>query len=241
MRFEILTVLPQAVEPYLAAGVLGRARTSGIFEAETVDLRPYGEGKHRKLDDSPYGGGSGMVMAPGPVVRALEAAAERTPEGGRRRVLLTSPAGRPFQRSTAHEFATSVDHLVILCGRYEGIDARVHSYVDELVSIGDYVMTGGELAALTIVDAVARLLPGALGNAESTREESFEPDEDGATLLEYPQYTRPREFRGAAVPEVLLSGDHAKVAAWRRAKAHARTLRERPDLLKSLDHSAPEE
>ncbi len=241
MRFDVLTVIPEAVAPYLGASILGRAAADGVITAEAVDLRPFGEGKHRRLDDAPYGGGSGMVMKPGPLVAAIEAVADKTPAGGRRLVLMTSPAGRTFTRAWAHELAANVDHLVLVCGRYEGIDARVERWVDGLVSVGDYVLTGGEPAAMAVVDAVARLLPGALGNADSTREESFEPSGAGETLLEYPHYTRPREFRGDEVPEVLLSGDHAKVAAWRRAQSLARTRRDRPDLLEMLDQTPQEE
>jgi len=241
VRFDVLTVIPEAVSPYLGASILGRAAQDGVITAEVVDLRPYGEGKHRQLDDSPYGGGSGMVMKPGPLVSAIEDAAAKTPEGGRRLVLITSPGGRAFSRAWAHEIAATVDHLVLVCGRYEGIDARVDAYVDGAVSIGDYVLTGGEPAAIAVVDAVARLLPGALGNADSTREESFEPSSTGETLLEYPHYTRPRAFRGAEVPPVLLSGDHAKIAAWRLARARARTRRDRPDLLETLDLPPEEE
>ncbi len=241
MRFDVLTLIPDAVNAYLGASILGRAAKDGILTAEAMDLRPFGTGRHHQLDDSPYGGGSGMVMKPGPLVNAIEAASALTPEGGKRLVLMTSPAGKPFTRAWAHEIAAEVDHLVLLCGRYEGIDARVDGYVDGLVSIGDYVLTGGEPAAIAVVDAVARLLPGALGNADSTREESFEPTEEGETLLEYPHYTRPREFRGAEVPAVLLSGDHGKIAAWRRQQARERTRRDRPDLLKALSQTGQEE
>jgi tRNA (guanine37-N1)-methyltransferase len=241
MRFDILTVIPEAVTPYLSASILGRAAAEGVIECHAVDLRPFGSGKHRQLDDSPYGGGSGMVMKPGPLVAAIESASAHTPAGGRRLILLTSPAGRAFSRSWAHELAEQVDHLILVCGRYEGVDARVEEYVDGLISVGDYVLTGGEPAAMVIVDAVARLIPGALGNRDSTREESFEPNADGAILLEYPHYTRPREFRGARVPEVLLSGDHARIAAWRQDRSLARTRLTRPDLLKPLDQHRQEE
>ena len=241
MRFDVLTVIPEAIAPYLSASILGRASDAEIIDTRVVDLRAYGVGKHRRLDDAPYGGGSGMVMMVEPLVNALEDAARHTPPGGRRLVLMTAPGGRTFDRDWAHELALDVDHLVLLCGRYEGIDARIEAYVDGLVSIGDYVLTGGEVAAMVVVDAVARLLPGALGNAESTREESFEPDDDGRGLLEYPHYTRPRAFRGVEVPETLLSGDHARIAAWRRARSEERTRRLRPDLLKALDPGGEEE
>ena len=241
MRFDVLTVIPEAVSAYLDASILGRAQADGIIDCHAVDLRPFGTGKHRQLDDAPYGGGSGMVMKPGPLVAAIEAVSAHTPEGGKRLILLTSPAGRPFTRDWAHELAEQVDHLVLLCGRYEGVDSRVEAHVDGLISVGDYVLTGGEPAALVVVDAVARLLPGALGNRESTREESFEPSPGGDALLEYPQYTRPREFRGMPVPDVLLSGDHARISAWRRDRALERTRRTRPDLLKPLDQSGREE
>ena len=229
MHFEVITVVPEAVDGYLGASILGRAAAAGTISFVVTPLRSFGEGKHRVLDDAPYGGGSGMVLKPGPVVAAIEAAREAG-EGQRTRVLLTSPAGRPFDRAMARELAADVDRLVLVCGRYEGVDARVEPFVDGLVSVGDVVLTGGELAAMVVVDAVARLLPGVLGNDSSSADESFE-----GSLLEYPQYTRPRNFRGDAVPDILLSGDHGKVDEWRRQQARSRTEALRPDLLAGGD------
>ena len=226
MHFELVTVVPEAVEGYLAASILGRAATSGAVSFGVTGLRDYGEGKHRVVDDAPYGGGPGMVMKPGPLVEAIEHARSSAPDDRRVRVLMTDPTGQVFDREMAHRLAQEVDHLVVICGRYEGVDARVEPYVDELVSVGDVVLTGGELAALVVVDAVARLRPGVLGNDASSQNESFEDQ-----VLEHPQYTRPSAFRGVEVPEVLLSGDHGRVAKWRREMSLQRTLERRPDLL----------
>lgn len=223
MHFDVISLLPEAVSAYLGSSILGRATKAGVISWNAIDLRTFGVGKHRQLDDSPYGGGAGMVMMPGPVVEAIESC---TPEGERVCRILMTPAGRPLDRDLAASLATDYDRLVLVCGRFEGIDERVHDWIDLEVSLGDFVLTGGELAALAVVDATARLLPGALGNAESAGDESFE-----GPLLEYPQYTRPREFQGREVPAVLLSGDHAKIAAWRRDRAVERTARKRPDRL----------
>ncbi len=228
MHFEVVTVVPEAVEGYLGASILGRAAADGAVSFGVTNLRDYGTGKHRQVDDAPYGGGSGMVMCPGPLVRAIEAC-RAAAEPSRARVILMSPAGRPFDREAAGRLADE-QHLVLVCGRYEGFDARVEEFVDEALSVGDFVLTGGELPALTVIDAVARLVPGVLGNAASSAEESFE-----GPLLEYPQYTRPREFRDRPVPEILLSGDHARIAAWRREQALLRTLDSRPDRLQPRD------
>ena len=224
MRFDILTIFPEAFPGVLATGILRIAREKGLVEFRVADLRDYTEDRRRSLDDRPYGGGPGMVVMPGPVFRAVESVdAEAGPPA--RRVLL-SPKGAPFTQPMAREFATA-QRLMLICGRYEGFDERIRTGLGaEEVSIGDYVLSGGELPALVIVEAVTRLIPGVLGSSESLDEESFS---DG--LLEYPQYTRPAEFRGMKVPEVLLSGDHAKVAEWRRQEALKRTRRRRPDLM----------
>ena len=226
MHFELITAVPQLVEGYLGGSILGRAAEAGVVSFATTSLHDFGEGKHRQIDDAPYGGGSGMVMKPGPVVAALESARSRTEDDQRVRVLMTHPAGQRLDRAMAHRLAADYDRLIVLCGRYEGIDARVEDYVDEKVSLGDFVLTGGELVAMALVDAVARLRPGVLGSDASSVDESFE-----GPLLEYPHYTRPRDFRGVPVPDVLLSGDHARIASWRQERAVERTLRERPDLL----------
>ena len=225
-RFEILTLFPGMLEAPLAESVLGKGREAGHLDFRLRDIRDYAEGRHRVCDDAPYGGGAGMVMKPGPVVAAIEAARAEADPGATVRVVLLTPTARVFRQADARELAAKVDHLVLVCGRYEGIDERVRAHVDAGLSLGDFVLSGGEPAALAIVDAVARLVPGVLGNAASTASESFEEG-----LLEYPQFTRPQAFRGEPVPPVLLSGDHARIARWRRDQALVRTRRWRPDLL----------
>ncbi|MFZ5477274.1 MAG: tRNA (guanosine(37)-N1)-methyltransferase TrmD [Myxococcota bacterium] len=221
MRFDILTLFPDMVAGPLNHSVLGRALKAGHFELGVHDIRAHGIGRHKVVDDTPYGGGSGMVMRVDVVDAAI--AAVRRPES---RVVLFEPSGARFDQAHAHRLA-ALPHLVLVCGHYEGVDARVREHlVDEVLSIGDFVLTGGEYAAMVVVDAVARLLPGVLGNEESARDESF-----AAGLLEYPHYTRPREHRGWEVPEILLSGHHGNVEAWRREQAIARTRAVRPDLL----------
>lgn len=222
MRFEIVTLFPE-IAASLRIGLLGKALEAGRLEVETLSPREFTTDRHRSVDDAPYGGGSGMVMMPGPVVEALEALDARR-QGPTRRVLLT-PQGRRFDQATAERFAT-LPCLTLVCGRYEGFDERIRAHVDEEVSLGDFVLLGGEVAALTIVEATARLLPEVVGNRHSTVEESHTTG-----LLEYPQYTRPVEFRGQRVPDVLLGGHHARIARWRRKEALRRTLQRRPDLL----------
>lgn len=220
MRVDVLTLFPAMVEPALTHSILGRAAKAGVWSLGLHDIREHGLGRHRTVDDSPYGGGSGMVMRADVVGAAIEAVRTEASH-----VILLEPGGTPFSQEVARRLAGHA-HLVLVCGHYEGIDARVgEALVHESISIGDYVLTGGELAACVVVDAVVRLLPGALGNAGSTVEESFSEG-----LLEYPQYTRPPEWAGRAVPEVLLSGDHARVARWRREQAELRTRALRPDL-----------
>jgi tRNA (guanine37-N1)-methyltransferase len=221
MRIDIVTLFPAMVEAPLRESIVGRARTRGLVDIRVVNLRDYAEGRHRITDDAPFGGGDGMVLKPEPLFAAVEAL--RTPEA---RVILMDPRGRLFTQAVARELAAA-RHLILLAGRYEGVDERVAEHlVDESLSIGDYVLTGGELPALVVTDAVVRLRPGVLGAEGGAERESFV---DG--LLEPPQYTRPAEFRGIRVPEVLLSGDHARIAAWRRTQAIYRTWRSRPDLL----------
>lgn len=224
ITFDLLTVHPNLVRSPLEHSIVARARAAGRIRVAVRDLRAHATGRHRKVDDTPYGGGAGMVMKVDVVHRAIESV--RRPDS---RVILMSPAGPRLDQARAARLAKS-PHLVLVCGHYEGIDARIRGYVDELLSIGDYVLTGGELAALVVVDAVARLVPGVLGNPESARDESFSGGADGARL-EYPQYTRPRVYDGQEVPEVLLSGHHAKIDAWRRAQSEALTRAVRPDLL----------
>ena len=220
MRFDVLTLHPEQVRGPLLTSVLGRAVDAGRIQIGIHDIRDHGLGRHRSVDDTPYGGGAGMVMRVDVVAAAL--AAVRTPEAW---VVHLSPLGRRFEQADARRL-TARPHLVLLCGHYEGIDARVDRLVDETISLGDFVLTGGEIAACAVVDAVARLLPGVLGNAESPVDESF-----ASGLLEYPQYTWPREFNGEEVPEILLSGHHGRIDAWRRDQALARTRALRPDLL----------
>jgi tRNA (guanine37-N1)-methyltransferase len=218
-RYDVLTVHPELVRGALTGSILGRAAEAGLVAIGIHDLREHGLGRHRTVDDTPYGGGAGMVMRVDVVAAGIEAV--RTPES---RVLLMSAGGARFDQAAAQRLS-ALPHLILVCGHYEGIDARIEALVDEEVSIGDFVLTGGEIAATAVVDAVARLIPGVLHNADSPLDESF-----ATGLLEYPHYTRPREFRGVAVPEVLFSGHHAKIDAWRREQAEARTRLRRPDL-----------
>jgi tRNA (guanine37-N1)-methyltransferase len=208
----------------LRAGLIGRAQSNGLITIRAYNLREHGLGNYRQVDDTPYGGGSGMVMRPEPLASAIDTVVARHP--GLRRILL-SPQGELLSQELVRELAQSVGGLLLVAGRYEGIDARVLSMIDQEVSIGDYILSGGELPAMVLIEAVARLLPGVLGNPESLEEESFGP----SGMLEYPQFTRPEEFRGMRVPEVLLSGDHGRIHAWRDAEARKLTAERRPRLL----------
>ncbi|TNE91993.1 MAG: tRNA (guanosine(37)-N1)-methyltransferase TrmD [Deltaproteobacteria bacterium] len=221
MKFDILTLHPEMVRVPLGSSILGRATEAGLVDIGVHDIRDWAENKHKNVDDTPYGGGPGMVMRVDIVARALEAL--RTDAS---HVVLTSPAGRRFSQRVAEQLVTH-EHMIVVCGHYEGIDARIETLVDEELSLGDFVLTGGEIAAVAYVDAVARLVPGVLGNAASAMDESF-----SGHLLEYPQYTRPREFRGMEVPDVLLSGHHARIESWRQQQAERRTRERRPDLWK---------
>ncbi|MGI9033171.1 MAG: tRNA (guanosine(37)-N1)-methyltransferase TrmD [Acidimicrobiales bacterium] len=220
MDVHVFTVLPQILEPVLDIGLLGRARNQGVVSVAVHDLRQYTSDRHRSVDDTPFGGGPGMVLTAEPVFRAVEQV------GPPRPLFLLGPSGRRFEQSMAAELAAGPG-FSLLCGRYEGVDERVREHlVDDELSIGDYVLAGGEAAALVVVEAVTRLVPGVMGNAASAEEESF-----ASGLLEYPHYTRPAELRGWEVPEVLRSGDHGRIARWRRAQALRRTIDRRPDLL----------
>ena len=227
MRIEVLTTFPGIIEAVTAESILGRARQKGIVEIEAVNLRDFAADRHKTTDDEPFGGGSGMVMKCEPVFAAVEALSARRPSANARIVLMT-PQGRRFDQKMAEELAAE-NRIIIICGRYEGVDERIreHLATDE-ISVGDYVLSGGEIPALVVIDAVTRLVPGVLGDEASTESESF-----SSGLLEYPQYTRPAEFRGLQVPEVLLSGNHDLIRQWRRAAALTRTLARRPDLLES--------
>ena len=221
MKIDVLTLFPGMFPGPLDESIIKRACESGRLRLGIRDLRDYTHDRHRKVDDRPFGGGPGMLMKPEPLFEAVEAL-----RGENTRVILTSPAGRPFRQEIAQELAGE-EHLLLVCGSYEGFDERVRECLaDDELSIGDYVLTNGALPAMVIIDAVTRLLPGVLGDDESSVDESFS---DG--LLEYPQYTRPAEFRGMSVPEVLLSGDHAAIERWRREQARMRTGQRRPDLL----------
>lgn len=223
MRFTVLTLFPEMFDGPLSSSLLGKAVDTGAIEVDLIDPRRWAEGRHKQVDDSPYGGGEGMLLKPAPMVSAIEhVRATANPD----RVILMSPQGRPFDRDVAKELAGCEAGIALVCGRYEGFDERIREFVDDELCIGDYVLSGGEPGAWVVIDAVSRMLPGVLGNPASLEQESFE---DG--LLEYPQYTRPAEFRGRKVPEVLLSGDHARIAQWRREQSMERTRRRRPDLL----------
>jgi tRNA (guanine37-N1)-methyltransferase len=228
LEIEILTLFPRMCEGYLAESILGKARESGLLAVRVTDVRDHAPGKHRVTDDAPYGGGAGMVMKPEPLVDAIEAARGRLPGAA---VVLTSPRGVRFDQALARRFAGQ-GRLILVCGRYEGVDERVMTAVDMEVSLGDFVLTGGELAALCVADAAARLVPGVLGNADSAGAESFAGAEE--LLLEHPHYTRPPEFRGMRVPEVLLSGDHRRIERWRRRESLRATRERRRDLFERL-------
>jgi tRNA (guanine37-N1)-methyltransferase len=221
LSFTAITIFPGMFDSFVGHSILKRAIEKGLIEVRTIDPRDFATDRHRMTDDTPYGGGQGMVMKPEPLVLAIEQARSPAPSA---RVILLTPQGKVFTQETARRLARE-QNIVLVCGRYEGIDERVKEFVDEEISVGDYTLSGGEPAANVVVDAVARLVPGVLGNENSALEESF-----AEGLLEYPQYTRPEDFRGLKVPEVLLSGDHARVRQWRREQSLARTRERRPDL-----------
>jgi tRNA (guanine37-N1)-methyltransferase len=222
LKIDVLTLFPEMFAGPLDVSIVRRARTTGLLELQIHNLRDFTHDRHQTVDDRPFGGGPGMVLKPEPIFEAVEKLAET-----RTRVILTSPSGRPFTQAIARELA-GYEHLLFICGSYEGVDERVREgLVHDDLSIGDYVLTNGGLAAMVIIDAVTRLLPGALGDEQSAEQESFSHG-----LLEYPHYTRPAEFRGMKVPEVLFSGHHAEIEKWRAEQAKARTKSRRPDLLK---------
>ena len=227
MKISILTIFPEFFDSFLATSIIGRAVEQGLIEIERINIRDYSPLKHKNTDDYPFGGGAGMVMLAEPIVAAMEAC---TGEGSNAKRIYLSPRGMPFTQATAEALAREPE-LVLLCGRYEGVDQRaIDLVIDEEISIGDYVLTGGEIAAMVLIDAVARLIPGVLGSEESSADESF-----SSGLLEYPQFTRPREFRGLGVPEVLMSGDHAKIDRWRRDQALEATYARRPGMLERVE------
>lgn len=231
MHFHVVTLFPELFSSVLGTSMLKKGQERGVIRFTFYNIRDYALDKHRVTDDAPYGGGQGMVMKPEPLVAAIEATGSGAPRPHR---VLLSPQGAVFSQRRARALAERSD-VALVCGRYEGVDERVRAYVDEELSIGDYVLSGGEIAALVVIDAVARLVPGFLGCAASAEDESFRDQ-----LLEYPQYTRPPEFRGERVPEVLLAGDHAAIRHWRRRQAIERTRRRRPDLLAAAELSDEE-
>jgi tRNA (guanine37-N1)-methyltransferase len=227
MEFHVITLFPEMFTA-LQSGLIGRAQTSGVITVRAHNLREHGLGPYRQVDDTPYGGGSGMVMRPEPIGAAIDTVMAQNPTLLR---ILMSPQGEMLNQAIVRELAQNAAGLLLIAGRYEGIDDRVLSLVDREISIGDYILGGGELPAMVVIEAVARLLPGVIGNPESLAEESFGP----SRLLEYPQFTRPEEFRGMRVPPVLLSGDHSRIRAWRHAEARKRTLLRRPHLFSTPD------
>ena len=229
MRIDVVTAFPGMVEGPLGFSIVRRAREAGLVDVRVHDLRDYADDRHKKVDDTPYGGGGGMVLMPGPLFAAVDALRGDAP-AGRTRTILFCPQGRRYDQETAQRLA-GFERLILLCGRYEGVDERVREHLaDESISIGDYVLTGGEIPALVLIDSITRLLPGALGDATAARHDTFSEG-----MFDFPQYTRPADFRGHKVPEILLSGDHARIEAWRRERALERTARERPDLLTGRD------
>jgi len=227
MKCDVLTVFPEILNAYINESILKRAREKDLLDVALYNIRDFAPGTNRQIDDYPFGGGPGIVFKAEPLFRAMDSLIE---DGEPRRTVLLSPQGTPFSQAMAEEYSKEKKRFVFICGRYEGIDERVKTLVDEEVSIGDYVLTGGELAALVIIDAVTRLIPGSVGDERSIEEESF-----SWGLLDYPHYTRPREFRGLSVPPVLVSGDHKEIWLWRRKQALKKTLEVRPDLIEKVE------
>ncbi len=232
MQIDILTLFPEMFAGFLEHSIIGRARESELIDINLVQWREYALDKHRVVDDAPYGGGAGMVLMCDPLFRAIEDLKPATEKAPETQVIYLTPQGELFNQEIANEIAAEAKHLILVCGRYEGVDQRAHTLFDREISIGDYVLTGGELPAAILTDAVVRHIPGVLGNADSTVEESHM---DG--IFDHPHYTRPDEFRDMKVPEILLGGHHAKIVAWRRKEALRNTLRVRPDLIKKADLS----
>jgi tRNA (guanine37-N1)-methyltransferase len=236
MRIDILTLFPQVFESPLSCSIVKRAQENGLVEIALTDIRDFAADNYRKVDDKPYGGGPGMVMMPGPVFDCFEHVQKLSPEKGR--VILLTPQGQQFDQEKARRFSAE-KRLILIAGKYEGFDERIRTGLSaEQISIGDYVLNGGELAAMVMIDAVVRLLPGALGDEDSAKDDSFSESARGG--LEYPQYTRPEVFRGMKVPDILLSGDHGKIAEWRRRQSLERTKQWRPDLLKEIENRRDE-
>lgn len=230
MQIDILSLFPEMFEGPLTTSIIGKAREKGILSIDITDFRDFTTNKQHHVDDTPYGGGAGMLLQAQPIFDALDSVAARHPQPGK--IILLDPAGRKFDEKIAHELSHE-KHLTFICGHYEGYDERIRTRITDEISLGDYVLTGGELATMVIIDATVRLLPDVLGNNESAAGDSFS---DG--LLEYPQYTRPADFRGLKVPDVLISGNHQKIAEWRHKKSLRRTFERRPDLLKNYPLTA---
>lgn len=234
MKIDVVTLFPEMFDGPLGHSIVSRAIDKGIVEVNHVNFRQFGKGKHQVVDDTPYGGGAGMLLKPEPLFDAMESIEERSPET-KKRVILMDPAGKPFNQAMAEEFSEE-EHLVFLCGHYEGYDERIRSLVTDEVSLGDYVLTGGELAAMVMIDASVRLLPNVLGNAASAQTDSH-----SSGLLEHPHYTRPAEYKGMGVPDVLMSGNHAKIDEWRHKESLKRTYFRRPDMLETRDLTKQEQ
>lgn len=233
MKIDILTLFPEMFESPFNYSIVKRAIEDKHVEINPISFREYGIGKHQMVDDTPYGGGAGMLLKPEPIFEAIEEIQKKDPSTAKR-IILMDPAGKPFDQEMAEEFSQE-DHLVFICGHYEGYDERIRSLVTDEVSVGDYVLTGGELAAMVMVDATVRLLPGVVGNKESILEDSH-----STGLLEHPHYTRPASYKGMDVPEVLMSGNHGLIDEWRRKESIRRTFERRPDLIETLDLSSEE-
>ena len=234
MKIDVVTLFPEMFDGPLGHSIVKRAIDKEAVEINRVNLRPFGKGKHQQVDDTPYGGGAGMLLKPEPLFEAIESIETNNPET-RKRVILMDPAGKPFNQKMAEEFSKE-EHLVFLCGHYEGYDERIRSLVTDEVSLGDYVLTGGELASMVMIDATVRLLPGVLGNADSAVTDSH-----SSGLLEHPHYTRPAEYKGMSVPDVLTSGNHSLIDEWRHKESLRRTFLRRPDMLLGRSFSQKEE
>jgi len=226
MKIDILTIFPKMFESPFSESLIGKAKEKGLLEINAVDIRSFSKDKHKKVDDKPFGGGAGMVMKPEPVYAAIKKASAGKKRGQSRLIIYMSPQGKPLNDSIVKDLS-KYSHLVILCGHYEGVDERIMNFVDEEISIGDYVLTGGEIPAMVLVDAVARMVKGVVKEEESVKNDSFYNG-----LLDYPHYTRPAVFKNIKVPEVLLSGDHKKINEWRQKQSYERTKKRRPDLIK---------
>lgn len=234
MKIDAITLFPEMFEGPVHHSMMKRAIDKGLLEFHTVNFRQFGKGKHQQVDDTPYGGGAGMLLKPEPIFEAMKQIEEREPET-KKRVILMDPAGKPFSQAMAEEFSKE-EHVVFICGHYEGYDERIRSLVTDEVSLGDYILTGGELASMVMMDAAVRLIPGVLGNQASSLEDSH-----STGLLEHPHYTRPVDYKGMTVPEILMNGNHKRIGEWRHKESLRRTYKRRPDMLKKRNLSKEEE